>query len=504
MKKHHQLAGCALLILCLPASAKNFDQGVIDHAAPLFLNNSMGQNSHWSGIGTFSAKNTCNATLIDTRSHQSDGPAYVLTSGHCFERPYQQLIATDTDVNVAISFNNFQDTRQNRSVYTIKRVNWQSLQGTNLAIAELDAPLSRLIANGIHPLKMGHTPKTAISALLVGASYTQANALALRSCLLQTSADTLAFPSVWSNALTSQCNITTKSLAGSPLLDRDSNTIIAVLGTVPLRQNAHNRCNESAPCEVIGGIAQAQQLNTQYSHTLENLSNCWKNGVLNTDPGYCSLYPATITSLPAPKPVQHYLPALPGDEHPAIFPTWDVKFSISTPFYRYKVVDRSELCQNPADYSVAFSSSHAHITAPVGENAGVSMLCLLGVSSENQGPLWGDLMNVRVLAVNLEEQGRAWKPAISATGYGFERPQWTELTLKRDDHFNTRYFVKSGLPASTECGSQEGYRPLADEVFEDDIFNIVRQTQPTQHCLYSHNIRNDQSAVVSYLMNKKP
>ena len=504
MKKPHQLAGCALLILCLPASAKNFDQGVINHAAPLFLNNSLGQNSHWTGIGTFSAKNACNATLIDTRAHESDGPAYVLTSGHCFERPYQQLIATDTDVNVAISFNHFQDTRRNRSVYTIKRVNWQSLQGTNLAIAELDAPLSRLVANGIHPLKVGHTPKTAISALLVGASYPRANALALRSCLLQPGADTVANPAVWRNALKSQCNLTTGTLSGSPMLDRDSNTIIAVLGTVPLRQNAHNRCDQSAPCEVIDGIAQAQQLNTQYSHTLENLSNCWKNGVLNNDPDYCSLYPATITTLSTPKPVQYYLPALSGDEHPAIFPTWDVKFSISTPFYRYKVVDRSEHCQNPADYSIALSSNNAHITAPVGAKAGVSMLCLLGAHSESQGPLWGDLMNVRVLAVNLEEQGRAWKPAISATGYGFERPNWTELMLVRDAHFNTRYFVKSGAPASTECEAPEGYSPIADESFVKDAFKIVRQAQASRHCLYSRNIRNDQSAVVSYQMGKRP
>lgn len=504
MKTAHQLAGCALLIICLPAAAKNFDQGVVDHAPPLVLNNSQGQNNHWSGIGLFTAKHTCNASLIDTRAYERDGPGYVLTSGHCFEFPHQQLINTDTEVNVAIRFNNFQDTPQNQAVYTIKRVNWQSLQGTNLAIAELDAPLSRLIANGIHPLTVGPAPQTSISGLLVGASSPRVNALAIRSCLLQPSADTVAHPAVWRNALKSQCNLTTSTLSGSPMLDRDSNTIIAVLGAIPLRQNARNRCDQSAPCETSDGIAQAQQLNTQYSHTVENLSNCWKNGVLNNDPDYCSLYPATITTLSAPKPVQHYLPALSGDEHPAIFPTWDVKFSISTPFYRYKVVDRSESCQNPADYSTALTSRNAHVTAPVGAKAGISMLCLLGVSSENQGPLWGDLSNVRMLAVNLVEQGDAWMPAISATGFGFERPHWTELTLVRDAHFNTRYFVKSGPPASTECEAHEGYSPIADEAFEKDTFKIVRQAQTTRHCLYSHNIRNDQSAVVSYQMNMQP
>ena len=280
------------------------------------------------------------------------------------------------------------------------------------------------------------------------------------------------------------------------------NTIIAVLGTVPLRQNARNRCDQSAPCTVINGIAQAQELNTQYSHTVENLSNCWVNGVLNEDSDDCSLYPATITKLSAPKPVQHYLPARPEDKNPAIFPIWDVKFLISTPFYRYKVVDRSENCQNPANYSIALTSKNAHITAPVGAKAGISMLCLLGVSSENQGPLWGDLWDVRMLAVNLVEQGHAWKPAIDATVYGLERLHLTELALVRDAHFNTRYFVKSGPPASTACEVPQGYSPVADEAFEKDTFKIVRQAQTIRHCLYSRNIRNDQSAVVIYQLNK--
>ncbi|WP_448653339.1 hypothetical protein ACSHWC_09125 [Pseudomonas fluorescens] len=490
---------CLILLACTPAMATT-PPALTDNAAPLHLTNTDGQNDRWSGIGYFQARRGCNASLLDTRSGQSDGPAYVLTSAHCFEAPRDQLIATDISLDTEITFNNFQDTQANQRRYKIKRINWLSLQGTNLAIAELDTRLSAIIASGIQPLSLSYDMTEPRRALLVGASlHPEPQTLAIRACTLQRSPNTLAVPWVWRNALKTQCNIRSSGAAGSPLLDSTTNAIVAVLGEVPLARNAHLICDRAAPCDIVDTTTQWYP-DTQYAHTVTHFSHCWNEGTLQTIPALCRLFPANTVTLTRPQLTQTYLPADTEAGLPAIWPTWNLRFTITSPFYRQKVVRSPLECESPHGYSQALPSTNAYINTAMGSSGGISTLCIAGAHSEVQGPFWGDMKNATALVVELKEQGPLWQPAITSKGFGFVRTTLLELTVHRDPNFNTRYFFKYGEPNLTQCEVLDEYIEIDNEAFANDAFNIVRQPQAKRHCLYSLNIRNERSAIKNYIL----
>ena len=492
-----------LLLTGAPTQAADYGFNLTDGAPPVKLNNSQGQHNRWSGVGYFSARRGCNASLLDTRAGDSDGPAYVLTNAHCFESSHNQTATEDTELNIPITFNNFQDTTDNQPSYAIKQINWLSLQGENLAIAELDSRLSVIVESGIQPLKLSQETVEPTRFLLVGASHhPEPLTLALKSCTFQRSNDTLAYPWIWRNALNTQCNLLSSGASGSPVLDRQSNAIVAVLGQPPAARNAHLKCMDASPCDIVDSAPQWRP-NTQHAHTVENLAGCWSEGVLRPDPSYCKLFPSNIAILSPPKLTQLYLPAKAEAGLSALFPTWNLNFSITTPFYRHKVASSALECESPHGYSEAIPSGNAYINSAMGSSEGFSALCIVGAHAEHQGPFWGDLKNASALAVLLTEQGNSWEPAIMPVSFGFIRPVLSQLTLHRDPYFNVRYFAKSGPPETTYCEATEGYVEIANDAFESDTFRIMRLTQSKRHCIYSHNIRGEQSAVASYLITAR-
>lgn len=77
-------------------------------AVPTPLTNANGENAHWTGIGRLSVPpyTQCIATLIDSREQTSatNGPAYVLTSGHCLSTRNGQIVH-DAPAQGTITFN---------------------------------------------------------------------------------------------------------------------------------------------------------------------------------------------------------------------------------------------------------------------------------------------------------------------------------------------------------------------------------------------------------------
>ena len=73
-------------------------------------------------------------------------------------------------------------------------------------------------------------------------------------------------------------------------------------------------------------------------------------------------------------------PAKPELGLEAVIPSWDLKFSISTPLYRYKSSSThlSAPCESPHDYSEAISADEIpDIDKVIGTKSGRHWLCII-------------------------------------------------------------------------------------------------------------------------------
>jgi hypothetical protein len=185
----------ALLSLSVVAQPVDFGDGLENLSPSKVLANQDGRHDHWKGIGRIQSDNgrTCTAVLIDTRTDNSppDASAYVLTSGHCLYRTHNGVIIADQPVSGTVTFNYFADTLEHQQPFPLKRVNWSSMQGVDLAIVELQASLKTLINSGIEPLQMAdEAPEADADILIVGAPLAfKSPYMRLAACTHQPSGD---------------------------------------------------------------------------------------------------------------------------------------------------------------------------------------------------------------------------------------------------------------------------------------------------------------------------
>lgn len=444
--KRIAVLGIGIGLLPLWVQASDFGQGLANLSPSITLESRDGRNTHWSGIGNLKIKNgfTCSATLLDTRSaaSPSDAPAYLLTSGHCVEKR-NGLMVTDRAVEGSVQFNLFTDTTP--LAFALKRINWSSIQGVDLALVELKAPLREVIAAGIEPMKVaGQPPAAGEDILLLGVPQGfGGDHLRLAACTQQDSGDVLEQPWFWRSTVKNQCRDVRQGSSGSPLLTRASNEVFAVLGTST--QN-----NQTGTLELPQGFPLLSP-GSNYGNPVTFMQACFVNGVLSQDPAQCALFPTFSVTFKSP-PKQYAKPRL-DDENRAIYPRWDLSFSLNTAFYRYKVVDRAEACENPHDYSPATLANDARINDAIGPRVGMHMLCMLGVSSAEERPSAGLMRNALTLATELLPAGPTEMPKlnIKTVGKGYV------LSTVYDPRVASRHTRKFGPPQSTDCGDPQGY-----------------------------------------------
>ena len=169
----------------------------------------------WTGVGRLRGDNTsfCTATLIDTRSEsnpEGNSPAYIITNQRCLntkghgEYKYPGGIQTNHAFQGNIYFNNFHNTLGALKAHTLKKVTWQSNEGLNIAIVELNTSLSTLIAEGIHPLKIANrTPVTGDEILTLG--IPEFKNLHATHCTQMPAVDIATYPWVSTNLLKAGC-----------------------------------------------------------------------------------------------------------------------------------------------------------------------------------------------------------------------------------------------------------------------------------------------------------
>lgn len=467
-----------LLSTVWPSHARDLAEGLTEQSPSAALENKDHRYPQWTGIG--SLKNalgqTCNAVLLDTRDHRGKavGPAYVLTSGHCVFFSYgtarlRQAITAD------VTFNYFHDTPERHVTYAVKTAHWSSMAGTDLAVLELDTSLAVLVTNAIMPLKLASQRQaTDREVINVGApTGFLKKGLRMSACVESTINNFAEHPGVFPSALRNRCNGLRPGSSGSPMLDRNTNEITSIISKVAsaIQRDILNSCQNNSACE-------AAKFN--YSYPANDLYYCFVDGVFRNDTLTCQLKAVEIT-LDEPWNLKPYVHLQRDAADQVIRPTWNLRFSIQEPFYRFKAVNDISDCARTHGYQVAVASDEAYINLPIGPVLGSHVLCILGVQKAEQPLTVALLRNVFTHSVFLTNPAPA--PQL--------KHRYHITWENQHSSFSRHYYYSVNSAISTPCGD------IDDERYTlalDGIFLEIAEL-PITLCSYARNNTGQPSAI---------
>ncbi|MBN2975896.1 peptidase [Pseudomonas fluorescens] len=461
-----------------PSHARDLAEGLTKQSTSLALENKNRRYPQWTGIG--SLKNalgqTCNAVLLDTRNRQGKavGPAYVLTSGHCVFFSYGTARLSQA-FSADVTFNYFHDTPERHVTYAVKTAHWSSMAGTDLAVLELDTSLAVLIASAVMPLKLAsHRQTTDREVINVGAPNGFLKKGLRMSACVESSINSFAeHPGVFPNALRNRCNGLRPGSSGSPMLDRHTNEITSIISKVAsaIQKDILNSCQNNSACE-------AAKFN--YSYPTNDLFYCFVDGVFLNDTQDCQLKPIEIT-LDEPWNLKPYVHLQRDAAGLVTRPTWNLRFSIQEPFYRFKAVNDVSDCTRTLGYQTAVTSDQAYINQPIGPVLGAHVLCILGVQKVEQPLTEALLRNAFTHSVFLTN------PAPTPQLKHRYHIDWENQHSSFTRHFY--YSMKS--VGETTCGDidDERYTLAMDGIFLDIA------EQPVTLCSYARSSVGQPSAI---------
>ena len=394
-----------LLLLVLPcltahSHARDLAEGLAETRSSIALQNHDQRYALWSGIGLLknAIGQTCNAVLLDTRNRQNKavGPAYVVTSGHCVYFSYGSA-RINQGISANITFNYFHDTQAQHRTYRIKTAHWSSMVGTDLALLEVDSSLAVLITEGIMPLKLA-THQSAGERDVINVSSPSGfrqKGLRMSACKETVTHSFVEHPGVFPSALKNRCNDLQYGSSGSPMLDRHSNEITSIVSKVAavIQKDILNNCQNVSACE-------AAKFN--YSYPANDLHRCFVDGVFLNDTVGCQLKAVDIV-LEEPWKLNPYVHMRQGENGHNVRPTWNIRFSIQEPFYRFKAVRHVNDCRLASDYHSATSSTDGYVNPAIGPALGAHVLCIIGVQTRNEVLTPALLQNVYTHSVFLTD-----------------------------------------------------------------------------------------------------
>lgn len=453
---------CTLAALTLSLSSCAYT--VPESPEPVLLNNEDGQYNRWNGIGQMFIGDAryCTASLLDTRgaSNITTGPAYVLTNGHCAS--INSGTIADAPYKGQIQFNYFHDTLESAKRYDINKVNWASLASADVAIMELTTSLETLLKDGITPLKLAPEAPTRPGPVHVIGAPGVASGMRLSTCTQEPSNTTLVkYLNIHTDYQKHDCKGISPGSSGSAVLDAVTGELTGVLSGTTYGISPDDLCFWHALC---GNNKTKSILPDQASHSfpVDYLSYCFSSGLFNIDADLCTLKPQFNFKTDGNNEVAlRKKPVNPDDKTP----TWDVPFSMNTPFYRFKTVRDAQVCYSPHHYSGTISTAGGRVDAEIGREEGLYYLCLLGVESAEQRPSAGLRRNTQILAARLIESDSISLPELKLTTEVIENYLYTMFREKSDRNIWTQVYW--GSIGETNCAdiAPEKYQRIDSGMF---------------------------------------
>jgi hypothetical protein len=444
-----------------------------------------GRREHWTGIGRLTiGRGQCIASLIDSRTPGSapDGPAYVLTAGHCVDLR-NGVISHDQPQTGQVTFNYFHDQHEQRVAVEVKRRIWSSMQGVDLALLDLDTRLETLVALGIEPLRLAASPPSGSEVRYVGEPSVPDQGLRTAICRQLDASFAVEHPWVWRHVRSNDCPGVAAGASGSPVLDPRTNQLHAVMNSVS-PASSMTRCTLNNPCEIRENqVVKTGAIN--YAIPVERLMGCFNDGKVELDKEDCHLLPGFQLQVQGPQPLLRKITSdADGKEQ---LPSWNLSFSLDKPRYRFKTTQDPLACENPVGYSGTILKDEQPLDVAIGPQPGWHFLCLLGVESADDGPSRGQMGNSLSLATRLFPAAPVQTPQLIVETQTNGDVKVTWPTLAPDQ---ARMRVKRGPLSGTDCNDPKGFRLLRHHSF---VFPAAKL--PLRLCTYIEDIAGQRSAV---------
>ncbi|MFK7823092.1 MAG: serine protease [Oligoflexales bacterium] len=250
-------------------------------------------HSSYSGVGRYG---NCTATLIETNGG-SNSPAYVLTNGHCVGVGLLSAsgVTIDQEANSLkkMYFKYYvENGTQDYIVVDNKTIKFASMDGTDVAVVELDTTLSELKNQGITPFSLSSTkPSPCTQARNVGVPLSDVEVLGLRfsDCYIGDEVALNEGDYSFSQSIRHRCSIVGGN-SGSPIFNRQEGTIIGVVNTaVNDSPGGAKACSLNRPCELNSDGTNSVEPKENYGQYVDFLAGCFLEGVFDLDLGTCEI-----------------------------------------------------------------------------------------------------------------------------------------------------------------------------------------------------------------------
>ena len=235
------------------------------------------QAERYSGVAQISEDSSCTGWLLDTRS---DGPAYLITNGHCTQA--RNLFPTEVGLDLEASGQATFGRGGRTSPLTVpaERVVYATMNGADVSVIELDATLAELKNDGVEAYRpAAQLPQgRVVSNVGVPVQGVPASQVAPRigQCVTGHQVDVIEFGWFFDDAQAVDCPGILGGSSGSPLFDR-ADRVVGMINTTTAGAAPGGECWLGHPCERTAAGVEAA-LDTSYAVGVDDLAGCFPDG----------------------------------------------------------------------------------------------------------------------------------------------------------------------------------------------------------------------------------
>ena len=265
----------------------------------------------FSGVAAYNGRQCSGAFVVPSALDlATDGPAYVLTAGHCPLGPGADpnaVVLSSTQQSFS-QFRDFDDSPAAAVEVGGKLVAFASLKGADLALIELAFSRKALRRRGVVPFVLSDQPTTPDEEIAFAGHPFGSPAL-LSACRFEARVPMLLeAPFHFFDAEANQCAGVRSGASGSPIFSLGTGKVVAVLNTTA-EPGSGAECALGRPCEA-GPSALVFREGTSYAIPVSGLGACFDaSGRLDVTRAACPLDRGN-QMLPAVRQIT--MPATPG------------------------------------------------------------------------------------------------------------------------------------------------------------------------------------------------
>jgi hypothetical protein len=347
------------------------------------------------------AGNGCSGAFVVASESdvEMDGPAYFLSAGHCTleastANPFDAMAVEDQ--GGWLKFRWFEDSRGAAIAASVAHIDFVTMKGTDLALAELSESRSALRRRGVVPFVLADQGP-AVAETLVVVGHPSFGFAQMAACPLRARVPLLVEGAFhWYDANAHACEGIDSGSSGSPVFSAATGKVVAVLNTLAEARNSARPCTLNHPCEGSED-PELYAASSSYSMDVTGLGACFdQEGRFDRGRPACPLDRGIQMT---PK-----TPTVSWDATPAIGGAVDVPLDPrGLSHYRWKAGAMAATdCRSAIGYGdvVAWAGAPS-IHAEVPGVARINFVCLqAGDGPDPNGPGWQSLATPTVLTID--------------------------------------------------------------------------------------------------------